>query len=68
METSAVKDKAAIRPACSADKAIVVVEQWFMDCVHNSPAARDTTVYNGLLQAKDELNKRLQEALTNEAV
>lgn len=37
-----------------------IVEQWFVDRVHNSPASRDPVLYAHLRSAADELKQRLR--------
>lgn len=43
-------------PAVDTD---LLVERWFMEHFPNSPASRDTRVWNQLVRAKDELKRRL---------
>lgn len=47
----------------SVDKVATAVNAWFAEFIHNSPAARDTTVFNHLLTVKGELIKRIKEAV-----
>jgi hypothetical protein len=43
-----------------ADRMRALLDQWMVDCVHNSPASRDTEVFNHLAtNAMPELLRRL---------
>lgn len=39
--------------------AAVAVESWFVEYIHNSPASRDTAIFNHVRQAVDVLKQRL---------
>ena len=45
------------------DKIAAVVHAWFVEHIHNSIASRETEIFNHLHQAKDELVKKIKEAL-----
>lgn len=47
-----VKDAAAARDA--------LIEQWFVESIHDSPVSRHTEVYNHVRKAVDDLKQRLR--------
>lgn len=40
-----------------------IIDKWFANHFHNSPASSDTAVYNLIYAAKEDLKKRLTETL-----
>ena len=53
-------DGVAIAEAPSA--AAALIERWFSEAIHNSPASRDTTIFNHLRAAVDDLKTRFKES------
>jgi hypothetical protein len=58
----AMDDENSTAQADQPSPADEIVDRWFNDVVHNSPASRDTQVFNHLLAAMAELKKRLRAA------
>jgi hypothetical protein len=63
-EGKTVADCAARFPAQLVDDAPripvdAVIDQWFIDCIHNSPVSRQTEIFNHCAAAKEELKRRI---------
>lgn len=41
-----------------------VIDAWFVERIHNSPASRDVVVINLLTEAKEDLKRRLRPEAT----
>jgi len=56
-----VEDIKAVEP--QVDKIAEAVNAWIVEHICNSPASRDVTVYNHIIQGKDRLIQKIKEVL-----
>jgi hypothetical protein len=42
---------------------LALIEKWFVDHLHNSPASRDTLIFNHVRQAVEELKRRIEQEI-----
>jgi hypothetical protein len=66
VKTAEIKEAVKTESEVKQHPIEAVIDAWFIECIHDSPASRDTQIFNHVMDAKERLKAKIKGVLDSD--